>query len=233
MVEQVANQQSGGGSTPTPSLHFSKCKLEDVSEFVRKNHYSHTYPGGIDFSFSAHYGETLVGACLFGYGASRNLAEKLLRGEKDKHKFRELVRLVFLDEVPRNSESKFISWCLKFLAKNTELLAIVSFADSSKNHVGYVYQASNWLYTGESIAHHKNYLLDGKDTHERTLYSMYGKFSYKELKEKLGDRLQISSQVVKHRYIYLLRPELRERLLPAVLPYPKKKNWLDDLEKND
>lgn len=230
MVEQIAYQQSSGGSNPTPSLHFSKCKLEDVSDFVKENHYSHTYPGGIDLSFAAHLDNKLVGACLFGYGASRNLAEKLLRGEKDKHKFRELVRLVFLDEVPRNSESRFISWCLKFLSKNTDLLAIVSFADSSKNHIGYVYQASNWLYTGKSIAHHANYLLDGKDTHERTLYSMYGKFSIKDLKEKLGDRLKIVPQVVKHRYVYLLRPELRERLLLPVISYPKKKNWLDDLE---
>lgn len=63
----------------------------------------------------------------------------------------ELNRLWLSDECPKNLESRFIGWCLRELRKVRPNLMLVSYADGSKHHVGKVYQATNWIYTGQSL----------------------------------------------------------------------------------
>lgn len=48
-------------------------------------------------------------------------------------------------------ESKFIGWCLHQLKKEYPNIILISYADGSKAHVGYVYQATNWIYTGMTL----------------------------------------------------------------------------------
>ena len=53
-----------------------------------------------------------------------------------------------MDEgLERNVLSFFVSSCLQMLPKP---MVIVSFADTSMCHHGYIYQATNWIYTGLS-----------------------------------------------------------------------------------
>jgi hypothetical protein len=63
----------------------------------------------------------------------------------------ELNRLWVADECPKNLESRFIGWCLRELKKIRPNTILVSYADGSKQHVGKVYQATNWSYTGQSL----------------------------------------------------------------------------------
>ena len=63
----------------------------------------------------------------------------------------ELNRLWLDDALPKNTESRFIGWCLRELKKLRPNTILVSLADGSKGHVGYVYQATNWIYTGQSL----------------------------------------------------------------------------------
>lgn len=63
----------------------------------------------------------------------------------------ELNRLWVSDDCPKNIESRFIGWCLRELRKIRPSLLLVSYADGSKQHVGKVYQATNWVYTGQSL----------------------------------------------------------------------------------
>jgi hypothetical protein len=63
----------------------------------------------------------------------------------------ELNRLWLSDECPKNLESRFIGWCLRELKKLRPNLILVSYADGSKQHVGKIYQATNWVYTGQSL----------------------------------------------------------------------------------
>src|SRR5208337_2424806 len=64
----------------------------------------------------------------------------------------ELNRLWVDDSMPRNTESQFIGWVLRFLRKQYPSLILLSCADSVQKHVGYVYQATNWLYVGPTTA---------------------------------------------------------------------------------
>lgn len=146
VVGQASSQVQNGGSIPTPTLHFEKCKLKDVSAFIKLNHYSKTYPGGVDFSFRLLWGGKLAGACIFGWMAGNPKAKHYPGATPQKT--RELMRLVLLDEVPKNSESQFIGWCIRWLKKNTNLQLLISFADPAHGHSGVIYRATNWRYAG-------------------------------------------------------------------------------------
>ena len=63
----------------------------------------------------------------------------------------ELNRLWAADGLPKNIESRFIGWCLRELKKIRPDTILVSYADGSKHHIGIVYQATNWVYTGQSL----------------------------------------------------------------------------------
>lgn len=61
-----------------------------------------------------------------------------------------LSRLVLLDGEPKNAESMFLGWMLRYLGKKGRWDAAVTFADPSQGHVGTIYRASNWVDLGET-----------------------------------------------------------------------------------
>jgi len=201
-------------------LDFSRVSLTQVTDFVKLHHYSHTHTCVCDYNFSLAFNGNLAGACLYG-----KLAGALcwLDGENNHKNYRELTRLVLLDEVPKNSESAFIGWSLAWLKKNTDLIGVISYADPLFGHTGGIYQATNWIYTGKQEAAGPRLAVNGKEVPARTLYKDYGTLSVKLLRAQ-GINASSLPRVAKHRYVYILRPELRSKLKYPVYPYPKKES---------
>lgn len=139
-------------------------------------------------------------------------------GKEECHNVIELTRLWISDKVGRNAESYLIGNTIPLVDKEI----IVSFADSSQNHVGYVYQATNWIYTGLS-AKRTNWTIEGIDKHCQTIAD---KYTSQELKEKYGDKFTLVDRPRKHRYVYFncnkkRKKELIKKLKYPILPYPK------------
>jgi hypothetical protein len=176
--------------------------------FVKEHHYSHTHPGGVDYSFRLDYNSELAGACLFGHMAGNPKASVLCENYPDPLMYRELMRLVLLDEVPKNSETRFIGWCLRWLRKNTQLIAAISFADPKQGHSGTIYKAGNWVYTGYQKQDRPRLVIDGfGEVHPRMCYNRWGTSSVNGLRE-LGLTVTISPREPKHRFVYPLRDNL-------------------------
>jgi len=116
---------------------------QDCKEWFLKKHYAKRIPS-ISFCFGL-YSDKLEGVCSLGKPASPNLCESIC-GNEYKELVYELNRLVVNDGLPRNTLSYFVSQTLKLLPE----LIIVSFADAHQGHHGYIYQATNWIYTGKS-----------------------------------------------------------------------------------
>ena len=211
VLEHSGDQLASGGANPTRSLHFMPCALGHVSWFIKRYHYSHTHPGGIDFSFAAIQNGILVGACVFGYMAGNPKAMCVCKQSDDPSKYRELMRLVLLDEIPKNSESRFIAWCLRWLRSKTDLLAVISFADPKFGHTGVIYRASNWIYTGLQNQDRPRLLKTHADLfgsyeqeiHPRQAYDRIGSSSMASVSP-----CRIAAREPKHRYVYLLRRNL-------------------------
>lgn len=123
------------------------------------------------------------------------------------------------DSVPKNGESFLIGNTINKLDREI----IVSFADTSHEHVGYVYQATNFYYCGLS-AKFKDPKVKGLENQHHATYA-HG-MTNKQMIEKYGDDVYFVERPRKHRYIYFnakknRKKELVSKLRYKVLPYPK------------
>jgi hypothetical protein len=164
-------------------------------------------------------GEDLVGVITYGSPASNTLTKGIC-GEEYQKQVIELNRLCLVNN-EKGEASRLISGSLRMLPKPK---IVVSYADSSQEHKGIVYQATNFIYTGLSAAR-KEYAIKGLEhLHSKTLSEMAG--SLKELKEKFGDDFYYRERPRKHRYIYFLGDKkqikgMKQALKYPIFPYPK------------
>ena len=103
----------------------------------------------------------------------------------------ELRRLVLLDAVGKNAESRVIGFCLREIHKiDKSVEMIVSYADPKYGHDGTIYKASNFKYVGMS-GKDKGYLdtETGKTYHSRALRTKY-KGDFKPFVKVLKSKLQ-------------------------------------------
>jgi len=153
--------------------------------FVAEHHYAVICPPITKLPLGLFHNGNLVGVALWGYGTRpRHTIQKLFPslGVED---YLELNRLCVLDEMPRNTESKFLSMMTGYVRKHlphTKLL--FSWADGMRGKPGYIYQASNWLYGG-SIWSEFYMTGDGEVVHPRFLITRYGTRK-REVTLKLG-----------------------------------------------
>ena len=174
------------------------------------------------FSFGLFNDLDLIGVCIFGIPASVSLC-KGIAGIEYKNKVLELNRLYIIDNTPKNTESWFVSKCLKLLKQHTDKFIIVSYADTSQNHVGTIYQALSFLYTGITKPRRDRYVKNDS-SHGRNTYR------YKTLKElqEMGIEMDWKIRPQKHRYIKfncgkLQRKNMLKLLKYQVQAYPQKK----------
>jgi hypothetical protein len=185
--------------------------------FERK-HYLHSQPGGTLFNFGVFSCGRLLGAVCFARGATK--AHCLVEGASAKD-CATLARLWLSDELPANSESRVMGIVLRALRRHTSLKFLISYADPGHGHLGTIYQATGWLYTGLSEAMPLYDLGDGIGRHSRTLSHRFGTHSVAHFQAS-GVSVRKVPQAAKHRYLYLLDEGWRPRLKVPVLPYPKK-----------
>lgn len=189
-------------------------------DLIIKNHYLHRKaPCSIAFGLFEKSTKEIIGVITYGKPASPPLCIGIC-GEDEAKNVIELTRLWIKDETPKNTESYFIGNTLKKIPYDI----IVSFAEDRQGHLGIVYQATNWLYTGLSDRH-VTWLIDGKEgSHCRHLMDKYG--GVKKAKEILGDRMVRGERPRKHRYIYFngnkkRKKELLKKLKYKICEYPK------------
>jgi hypothetical protein len=190
-------------------------KKEESYVWLLDKHYAHRIP-----PMAYVYGlydntSTLLGCCVFGYPC-RKLQEYW-------GNILELVRLVVEEGCEKNTLSFFVAESLKMLPRP---LTVVSYADDNVGHKGYIYQATNWIYTGLSSSE-KKIFIEGKLIHRRSLNSVYGTSSVSELCKKY--KIETEEQTGKHRYFMFLgtkkqKKELKDKLPYEVIKYPKGDN---------
>lgn len=117
-------------------------KSFETKPWLLNKHYAKRLPS-ISYAFGLFDEGMLVGVCTYGSPASPSLCVGVC-GEQHRDKVLELNRLV-IDSNKPNSASILVSRSLQMLPKPS---IVVSYADTGQGHVGYVYQANNFYYTG-------------------------------------------------------------------------------------
>lgn len=218
-----ADQRVGGGSRPTTALHnirVAPMPLRIAKLPLIANHYLHSVPGGTLLAFGVFLLARLVGALTLGVGPKNG--HRLVGGAVPDDVIT-LSRLWLADELPPNSESRVIAIVLRSLRKHTSFRFVLAYADPSVGHVGTVYQASGWLYTGLSEPMPLYDLGDGVLRHSRSFAHAYGTHSLRYFRKR-GIAVRVVEQGAKHRYLFPLDPSVRDRLTVPVLPYPKRED---------
>jgi len=209
----------GAPKTFSPKrIRLSPISYQVAKILLERHHYLHTISAGTLFVFGAFVDNRLLGAVQFTRGSAK--AHCLVEGATMRDCCT-LARLWLSDELPSNSESRVISIALRALRQHTSLKFVVSYSDPSQGHLGTIYQATDWLYTGLSGAMPLYDLGDGVARHSRSLSNRFGTHSTAHF-EASGVKVTQIVQSAKHRYVYFLDSSWRGRLRVPVLPYPKK-----------
>ena len=154
----------------------------------------------------------ILGVVVYGISASSTLLRGIA-GDDEKSNVYELTRLWVDDCVPKNGESFLIGNTIKQLDKEF----IVSFDDSSQDHLGIVYQATNFLYTGLS-AKFRDPKVKGLENQHHATYA--NGLTNKQVIEKFGEEnVYWVERARKHRYIYINAHGRRRKQLIAKLKY--------------
>ena len=182
---------------------IQRISYEDTKPFILDIHYAKRMPS-ISYAYGLYEKNKLIGMVSYGSPASPSLC-KGVAGVENKHYVIELNRLV-LKNNKKNEASMLIAASFKLLPKPK---IIVSYADTRQNHLGVVYQATNFMFTGTSKARTD---MAGKD----------GKHS----RHNLGDKTKRVDRSAKHRYIYLLgsktwKKNIMQQLRYKQMDYPK------------
>ena len=182
---------------------------EQALDFIMPKHYAGRKPQ-ITKAFGWYEDDRLVADCTFGKPASHQLCDGIC-GKEFSSSVYELNRLVREEDFD-GQLSQFVSGCLRELKKENWI--IVSYADSGMTHHGYIYQATNFIYTG--------------CTKQRTDRYVEGKHSrHADVDNPKGIR---QVRTAKHRYVYFctsdkkLKKQWKEALNYPILPYPKGDN---------
>ena len=229
VAAQLEDHRAGGGAIPTSALHSLLVKpisMVMAGDLLAPEHYLHSFPGGTQLAFGVFEGPRLQGALTLGAGPANAYA--LVEGARPGHCL-VLTRLWHSDELPSNSESRVLGIVLRALRRNTEAKFLISYADPTQGHVGSIYQATNWLYTGLSQATPLYDIGDGRLYHSRTLSQILGTHSLKYLRGH-GVQARLVPQEPKHRYVYFLDPSWKQRFKVPVLPYPKRGMEVEEIK---
>lgn len=218
-------QREGGGAIPTSALQNISDRPIDFANAKRllvQEHYLHSLPGGTKLAFGVFLNHRLLGVVTFGVGPYN--AHRLVSGAEPFHCLI-LSRLWLSDTLPRNGESRVQGVILQSLRHLTTVKFLVTYADPSQGHVGTIYQATGWTYTGFSEAMPLYDVGDGKLLHSLSLSHSYGTHSLRYFKSH-DVAIATVHQSPKYRYLYFLDRKWRPRLNVAALPYPKKRGIL-------
>lgn len=185
-----------------------RIQYDDTKPFLMGIHYARRMPQ-IQYAFGLFYKDYpwAVGCVTYGQPASPWLC-KGVAGEENRKNVLELNRLCLYPEHNcGNAASFLVSHSLKLLPHGT---FVVSYADwGGWHHVGYVYQATNWLYTGMTKPRTDKYSESGHARH----------YSAEETRRQ--------KRTEKHRYIFLVgdkrekRRMLKQLRYPVISEYPK------------
>ena len=224
VAARPAYQRAGGGAEPTPALQSLAVRPipHKAAKALLVRHYLHTMPGGTRLAFGVFSGKRLMGAVTLGVGPFN--VHRLVAGST-RDDCLVLSRLWLADDLPKNSESRVLAVILRSIGRDTSVKFLVTYADPTAGHVGTIYQATGWLYTGMSEPSVLYDIGDGVLRNSRTLGHAYGTRSSRYFSEHSVE-LKGLRQEAKHRYVYFLDKAWSDKLNVPVRSYPKS-NKLD------
>lgn len=196
-------------------MRLERASSQAVQYACENYHYAKKAPP-TQCAYSVFEEDEWCGVICYGTGNCPHIADIYGLGQGEVI---ELVRVAFNGKQSHTSKAVAIS--LKLLKKDCPLVKlVVSYADTAQQHLGTIYQASNWFYhyptKGSTLIEYK-----GRKYHSR-LFKMKTKKA-KELKNALATgKARLIKPEIKHKYLYPLDKKLRPMCEKLSKPCPKR-----------
>ena len=190
------------------------------NDIILKNHYSHKFYNGTYIHLGVYINGELLGVLQYGYAMNPASGGSVVEGTQ-LNNYLELNRMWLDDKAERNSESKALSYSLRYIkGKYRTIKWIQSFADERCNCYGVVYQACSFNYFGE---HDSTFWeLDGEVFHNSIKTSRKaGKRGFDLLNAEENKHKVTSETLRQFRYIYFIDQRWKKKCLLKEKPYPK------------
>ena len=193
-------------------LRVEWCSSQAARYAVMRWHYSQTMPPIKTVRVGVWWDDQFKGAVIFSR-ACRN--QHLMFGLRPEEVC-ELGR-VALDRHEGFHVTEVVARAIRLLKQRCpDLRLVVSFADPAVGHIGRIYQAGNWIYTGESAAA-RMLVHQGKRLHRRH----YTGHTFDNPRAKPPPGSVWVPVPGKHRYLMPLDRRMRKAIEPLRKPYPQ------------
>jgi hypothetical protein len=199
----------------TPSYEVQQITRAMCSRFILCIHYAKRWPS-VSLAYGLIRDGVLVGVITYGTPPSAPLRRGLAGDEYTKCVL-ELNRLCLRDNL-KNEASMLVGRSLRMIEGNH---IVVSFADTAQDHIGIVYQATNFLYCGLS-AKRTDWKVKGKEhLHGQTIADEFRgvKNRAQAMRDKYGDDFHLAPRPRKHRYVMMVGDKRFKKKARAALKY--------------
>lgn len=191
-----------------------------ANDLIVKNHYSKKFYNATYIHLGVFICGELLGVLQYGYAMNPASCGSVVEGTQ-MDEYLELNRMWLDDKAKRNSETKAISYSLRYIrSKFPKIKWIQSFADERCGCFGIVYQAASFSFYGEHTS--SFWSLDGETFHNSIMTSeKAGPRGYKLLNDpKNKDRVE-KHTLRQFRYIKFIDKRWKKKCLLKEQPYLK------------
>jgi hypothetical protein len=200
-----------------PRLRLDWCSHKAAKYACEHWHYTGSVPGGKHIFVGVWENDVFIGCIIFGCGANNFIGSPY---GLTQDMVCELVRVALTNHA--SPVTRIISIALKFLVKRSpKLLLCVSYADQAQGHHGGIYQGGNWIYVGQTKTECQ-IKIKGKVLHRKTVFSRYGRQDLAWIQKTIDPKAERIVNPPKHKYLYPLTSEMRDKIAPLAKPYPKR-----------
>jgi hypothetical protein len=202
-----------------PVLKLDWCSYAAAKYAVEHWHYARTMPLGRLVKVGVWEDSQFVGAVVFAQGNNQHQGRRF---GLTLFEVCELCRVALTAH--RSPVTRIIAVALRFLKEHCPgVRLVVSYADPEQGHHGGIYQGGNWCYVGTGGSTEAFYDAAGNRIHTRTAAPNGHKRQFGRNTSRhhstVARRVRLQS---KHKYLYPLDDEMRQKIAPLAKPYPKK-----------
>lgn len=204
----------------------------EALEVIFDTHYSKIMPRLTKHYLGGFIGDKLVGVMTLGWGTRPVHTIKLLFPSLGTQDYFEIGKMCMLEEMPKNSESVFLSRVIQWIKENTTIKVLFTWADGILGKPGYVYQSANFMYGG--FIWTDLYISDtGEKVHPRTSQGLSksedAKYGHRPTLAELKAKGWNHYRGKQFRYVYFICDKKEKKKLLTESPM----NWKTPYPKDD
>jgi hypothetical protein len=207
------------------SIKVGNISLKDARIITVSKHYMKTWPQGASLAYGLFYEGKCHGVMVLGYAPTTEKKVKKHCRKIEKNQYIELQRTWISDAMGHNTESWMMSRVMQKL-KERGVWIVLTHSGGCKDDVGFIFQASGWLYFGFDKCNdfYETEAGEYKNVISAMRFGRVPKDIMKKGKQSIGEYLFGKGRVVearRHLYLYPIKKGVRRRLRKLALPNPK------------